>query len=637
MYKMLKSIRWVAVFLCLFLINMTVAGGYFEGKYQTSRYNRRYDYNQKPQKMQEPGGIRGITRTSSDLLEEKLRHILEIMDRGEKEGYSAADKKRLTELKDELGNLNRQIVDEFQKVEVSLIEKSVNREIVDRHREFVQEYQKNFDLLMQAIAEIPEQSVFSIRSNNTRRTGKIIKKIKNEWLPKEFNPFETNDFPQKNIKLDPGEPRLYPSFTPAYEYTQNSFFAASFDNYRVVSQDLQETVEVKLTPEIRELAAELDNNPVKIYEFVRNNFDYEPYYGSVKGAQETLWQKAGNDFDLASLLIALYRAAGIPARYVYGVVEIPLEQVKRWVGIEDSKTVVNMFATNGIPSKGIIKGGEITHLLKEHVWVEAYVPLNDYRGCRVDEHGKGWIPLDPSFKQYTETPGFDFSTEVPFDIEGFITELKNAANISDGGFSFSGIDEELIQSRLEEYQKELELYVDENGSFQHPEEIFGSRRIVPEKHSILPVSLPYKVSNVLQELASLNDNHRQKLTLRVEDPYFWESSSCVYTASIPELAGKTVSLAYVAATQADEDFLASYLPEPPEDGEPIDPKKLPSSLPAYLIRVKPQIIIDGQAVATGSAVTMGTKQDFYMHFAYPAPVKIPCKEFITRLPLVQPM
>jgi len=127
---------------------MTVAGGYFEGKYQTSRYNRRYDYNQKPQKMQEPGGIRGITRTSSDLLEEKLRHILEIMDRGEKEGYSAADKKRLTELKDELENLNRQIVDELQKVEVSLIEKSVNREIVDRHREFVQEYQKNFDLLM---------------------------------------------------------------------------------------------------------------------------------------------------------------------------------------------------------------------------------------------------------------------------------------------------------------------------------------------------------------------------------------------------------------------------------------------------------------------------------------------------------
>ena len=31
--------------------------------------------------------------------------------------------------------------------------------------------------------------------------------------------------------------------------------------------------------------------------------------------------------DTASLLIALLRAAGIPARYVYGSVEVPAEQM----------------------------------------------------------------------------------------------------------------------------------------------------------------------------------------------------------------------------------------------------------------------------------------------------------------------
>jgi transglutaminase-like putative cysteine protease len=40
----------------------------------------------------------------------------------------------------------------------------------------------------------------------------------------------------------------------------------------------------------------------------------------------TLWTRQGNDFDQASLLIALFRAANIPARYVYGTVEIPIEK-----------------------------------------------------------------------------------------------------------------------------------------------------------------------------------------------------------------------------------------------------------------------------------------------------------------------
>jgi len=79
--------------------------------------------------------------------------------------------------------------------------------------------------------------------------------------------------------------------------------------------DLNSTIDVQITPEIEDLAEMLGHDPVAIYEYVRNNFEYEPYYGSLKGSQETLWEEAGNDADLASLLIALYRASGIPARY----------------------------------------------------------------------------------------------------------------------------------------------------------------------------------------------------------------------------------------------------------------------------------------------------------------------------------
>ena len=55
---------------------------------------------------------------------------------------------------------------------------------------------------------------------------------------------------------------------------------------------------------------------------MRNEIDIEFYYGAVKGAAETLRQRRGNDIDQASLLIALMRASGVPARYVRGVVAL---------------------------------------------------------------------------------------------------------------------------------------------------------------------------------------------------------------------------------------------------------------------------------------------------------------------------
>ena len=74
-----------------------------------------------------------------------------------------------------------------------------------------------------------------------------------------------------------------------------------------------------------DLATEL-GTPQAMYEFVRNEFEFQPYYGSRKGSVETLHQRAGNDYDLASLLIALLRASGTPARYAEGQVEMTLEE-----------------------------------------------------------------------------------------------------------------------------------------------------------------------------------------------------------------------------------------------------------------------------------------------------------------------
>ncbi|MCE7698085.1 MAG: transglutaminase family protein, partial [Methanobacterium paludis] len=57
---------------------------------------------------------------------------------------------------------------------------------------------------------------------------------------------------------------------------------------------------------------------VAIFNWVRDNIGYSYYYNTKYGAVKTLNAKTGNCCDTTHLLIALERAAGIPAYYVNG-------------------------------------------------------------------------------------------------------------------------------------------------------------------------------------------------------------------------------------------------------------------------------------------------------------------------------
>ena len=135
---------------------------------------------------------------------------------------------------------------------------------------------------------------------------------------------------------------------------------------------------------------------------VHDNIHWQPTQGSVQGAQDTLDKKAGNAMDTASLLIALLRASGIPARYVYGSVEVPAEQMMNWVG--GAKTIdaaQQVLGQGGIPNVALVSGGKISAVRIEHTWVEALIQYQPGRGAK---HVPGqsvpdtWVPMDGSFK-----------------------------------------------------------------------------------------------------------------------------------------------------------------------------------------------------------------------------------------------
>ena len=96
---------------------------------------------------------------------------------------------------------------------------------------------------------------------------------------------------------------------------------------------------------------------VAIFNWVRNKIGYKFYYNTRKGAVGTLNARSGNCVDTAHLLIALERAAGIPARYIHGKAKF---RSGKWYGHVWAGVYVNgkwykADATSSRNSFGVIK------------------------------------------------------------------------------------------------------------------------------------------------------------------------------------------------------------------------------------------------------------------------------------------
>ncbi len=375
------------------------------------------------------------------------------------------------------------------------------------------------------------------------------------------------------------------------------------------ADDLAQTPDVQFTSEIRAKAQELGYNPVKIYEYVRNNIEYAPLYGSIQGADQCLQSKICNDFDTASILIALLRVSGISARYVYGTVDIPMEQAMNWVGgVTDPKMVGTILATNGVPvtllktSSGVYK-----YVRMERVLVSAFIDYIPSRGA-VHKQGDTWIPLDPSFKQYDFKHGMDLYTAMGINgeqyLQSYITDTSSLTIPTELQASFPAY----TISPYQYYSKRLFNYLDTNFPSATYQDVFGadtieaSRAIIKKEYPYLMGTLPYSVVTQGASFAFIPDSLRHKVNFLIGDTTL-SDASLTYTASLPEIAGKRITLSSVPATASDESLVNQY-------GTMLN-------VPPYLLSVKMALKINGIAVATGSPAGLGKVQTFNMSFTIP--------------------
>ncbi|MDA8456530.1 transglutaminase [Acidovorax sp. GBBC 3334] len=378
--------------------------------------------------------------------------------------------------------------------------------------------------------------------------------------------------------------------------------------------DLAETPEVTLTSAIRAKALELGNNPVAIHNWVRNTIEWTPTWGAIQSAQDTLDKQRGNAVDIASLQIALLRAAGIPARYQFGTVDMTAAQAMNWVGnAANPQAALQLMNQGGIAARGTAQGGTIQSIRFEHAWVQAYVNWSPSRGANnatATQHNNpngplnAWVALDASVKQYSYASGMDLQAAAPLDAQALLGAAQSGATVNEQEGWVQNLNQAAIQSQLTSYQNRLKTYIDTQKPNATVGDVIGKKIIPQTVHSVLAGVTPLAIVQLAQQAAAIPRSLQHQFSYTLSDS--GGNPLLTYTAPTSQLVGKRLTLSYVPADRATADLIASYLPKPHADGSPIQPSELPTSLPGYLIQLKPQLTLEGQVVAQStSAVTMG--------------------------------
>ncbi|MCA9540527.1 MAG: transglutaminase domain-containing protein, partial [Myxococcales bacterium] len=181
-------------------------------------------------------------------------------------------------------------------------------------------------------------------------------------------------------------------------------------------------------PAIAHQAGLLGQDPQRIFAFVRDEVVAQPYVGSLQGARGALYAQGGNAHDRANLLVALLRAAGVPAGYRFATLDdaaldrleagfwpsaarmdqgggaLDLDAVRQRpegaLHLLDPATAVGLGATRGEQAAALsaLDDEALSALLLEGRTLDAALRERLRDHCFVEAYVNGaFVPLDPSF------------------------------------------------------------------------------------------------------------------------------------------------------------------------------------------------------------------------------------------------
>lgn len=233
----------------------------------------------------------------------------------------------------------------------------------------------------------------------------------------------------------------------------------------------------EITPAIQRLADGLQDDPLRIFDYVRHEIAFTPYWGSRKGAHLTLLEKEGNDFDQAALLVALLRAAGYTPAYVRGVMTIPYtssggNDLRSWLGEGTKPALYLVLSRSGNPAAS-------SSDLVERIWVRVTVD--------------GTVRnLDPAFARHETVAALD-----PAAVAGLsVSALSTAAGGTEDSDSIRDLNRSQFETALTSYASAFNSYVSANLPNADPIASLGGRRMIREDIPALPPSLAFSSYDV---------------------------------------------------------------------------------------------------------------------------------------------
>ena len=409
------------------------------------------------------------------------------------------------------------------------------------------------------------------------------------------NAVDPDRLPHRPIRATPAEPR-----------TEAAAFRAALSTAKLVAEatapgpdDLAATPDVRFTPALAALAGSLGDDPLAIYNWVRQNVLFVPTWGSIQGSEGCLLSRECNAHDTASLLVALLRQAGVPARYVVGTVEVAPDLFRSAMGdFADLEAAGTLSASGGIPTVSLGDGGGNTVAMRiEHVWVEAFVDYLPSR--RQGPEGETWVPLDAALKPTSFQAPTDFEALTGLDYDSISGALATTPGANG---SLTNVPTAAATAAVESFTAAVVPALDDELPDATMGELFGGLTVEAPALPVLPASLPAHVVTVGGRMAELPASSRHRVEISALGGFGFPAGLDLALPTV-DLVDRRLTLNYVPATQADRDLAESF------GGI--------YTTPPHLLDVRPQLLIEGVPVVAGDAVRMGSMQRLRVTFREP--------------------
>jgi RHS repeat-associated protein len=300
------------------------------------------------------------------------------------------------------------------------------------------------------------------------------------------------------------------------------------------------------TPQIQALADGLQHDPKQIFNYVHDHIRFVLYFGAKKGAQLTLLEKSGNDFDQSALLVALLQASGYTnVQYKFGWQQMYYDDpygedydLHHWWQLNLNNTnwtntytyLFDLVYSRGYPDAYYGADGNSFYI--QRLWVALTIGGTTYQ-------------LDPAFKvsePITTLSGFSLTNAMGGSGTTISNALLTAAGGTDNGNFAQSLSESSVRGKLTGYTTNLLNYLQSNAPNASVQQVLGGWQITPAydpfDYSIYTTFPTYTFGGQMPILSWAYQPTNLMSTLKIT------FAGTNYQCYMPQLKGQRLSLTF---------------------------------------------------------------------------------------------